>query len=227
MQLSFSFSINKDIYDVRNFIIHEGNRNVFEFITSYFLFNNNIYLLTGAKNSGKTYICNIWNKIQGAEFIDNDVFKCKEKQYLEFLSNRIKNKGKYILENIDSLNINENYLLFLINIIIEHNAILLITSTKYIDEFNFKIPDLHSRFKNIYNFVLRDIDNTSKEQILLKILSDKQINLDHKILNYISQKLSNNYTEIIDFANKLEKEIEINKMKKVNINTINKIIHQF
>ena len=55
MQLSFSFSINKDIYDVKNFIVHDGNRNVFEFITSSFLFNNNIYLLTGAKNSGKTY----------------------------------------------------------------------------------------------------------------------------------------------------------------------------
>ena len=41
MQLSFSFSTNKDIYDVRNFIVHNGNRSIFDFITSSFLLNNN------------------------------------------------------------------------------------------------------------------------------------------------------------------------------------------
>lgn len=225
MQLSFSFSINKDIYDVRNFIVHDGNRNVFEFITSSFLFNNNIYLLTGAKNSGKTYICNIWHKLQKAIFLNKNIFEKNKNDFINFLKNEIKNNQKYILEDIENIKINEEYFLFLINIIIEKNAILLITSQKCIDEFNFKIPDLESRFKNTYNFILQDLDNISKEQILLKLLTDKQINIDYKILNYISQKISNNYNAIINFVNNLEKEIEQNNIKKINITNINKIIN--
>lgn len=225
MQLSFSFSINKDIYDVRNFIVHDGNRNVFEFITSSFLFNNNIYLLTGPKNSGKTYICNIWHKLQKAIFLDKNIFQKSKNDFIDFLKNEIKNNQKYILEDIENIKINEEYFLFLINIIIEKNAILLITSQKCIDEFNFKIPDLESRFKNTYNFILQDLDNISKEQILLKLLTDKQINIDYKILNYISQKISNNYNAIINFVNNLEKEIEQNNIKKINITNINKIIN--
>ena len=225
MQLSFSFSINKDIYDVRNFIVHDGNRNVFEFITSSFLFNNNIYLLTGPKNSGKTYICNIWHKLQKAIFLNKNIFEKNKNDFINFLKNEIKNNQKYILEDIENIKINEEYFLFLINIIIEKNAILLITSQKCIDEFNFKIPDLESRFKNTYNFILQDLDNISKEQILLKLLTDKQINIDYKILNYVSQKISNNYNAIIDFVNNLEKEVEQNNIKKINIININKIIN--
>ena len=100
----------------------------------------------------------------------------------------------------------------------------MITSKKCIDEFNFEIPDLESRFKNTYNFILQDLDNNSKEQILLKLLTDKQINIDYKILNYVSQKTSNNYNAIIDFVNNLEKEIEQNNIKKLNIAIINKIL---
>ena len=225
MQLSFSFSINKDIYDVRNFIVHDGNRSVFEFITSSFLFNNNIYLLTGPKNSGKTYICNIWHKLQKAIFLNKNIFEKNKNDFINFLKNEIKNNQKYILEDIENIKINEEYFLFLINIIIEKNAILLITSQKCIDEFNFKIPDLESRFKNTYNFILQDLDNISKEQILLKLLTDKQINIDYKILNYVSQKISNNYNAIINFVNNLEKEIEQNNIKKINITNINKIIN--
>ena len=116
--------------------------------------------------------------------------------------------------------------MYLINIVIENNAILLITSKKYLDEFYFNIPDLESRFKNIYNFVLLDIDSSSKEQILLKLLTDKQINIDFRVLNYISEKISNNYEEIIHFIQKLDQEIQTNKIKKITISTVNKIIHQ-
>lgn len=224
MQLSFSFSINKDIYDVRNFIVHDGNRHVFEFITSSFLFNNNVYLLTGPKSSGKTYICNIWHKLQKAIFLDKNIFQQNKSDFINFLKNEIKNNQKYILEDIENIKMNEEYFLFLINTIIEKNAILLITSKECIDEFNFKIPDLESRFKNTYNFILQDLDNNSKEQILLKLLTDKQINIDYKILNYVSQKISNNYNAIIDFVNNLEKEVEQNNIKKLNIAVINKIL---
>ena len=47
-----------------------------------------------------------------------------------------------------------------------------------------------------------------------------------RILNYISEKISNNYEEIIHFIQKLDQEIQTNKIKKITISTVNKIIHQ-
>ena len=158
--------------------------------------------------------------------MDKNIFIKEEKDFLQEIKNKIKDSGKYILEDIENINIKEKYLLYLINIVIENNAILLITSKKYLDEFYFNIPDLESRFKNIYNFVLLDIDSSSKEQILLKLLTDKQINIDFRVLNYISEKISNNYEEIIHFIQKLDQEIQTNKIKKITISTVNKIIHQ-
>lgn len=225
MQLSFSFPTNIDIYDARNFIVHDGNRDIFDFITSSLFLNNNIYLLTGAKGSGKTYICNIWTKFKNAKFINYNIFKYTKNDYINYLHSVIKNNDKYILEDIETLDITEEYLLYLINIIIEKKSILLITSTKYLNEFDFKLPDLKSRFSNIFNFSIKDLNDDSKEKILLKILSDRQMNIDGSTLNYISKKISGNCNEIIKFVNNLENLVQIKKLKRITINNVKNLLN--
>lgn len=224
MQLSFSFPMNIDIYDVRNFIVHNGNRDIFDFVTSSLLINNNIYLLTGVKSSGKTYICNIWKKLKGATFINSKFFKMSKENFVFKLENEIKNGEKYILEDIENFELKEEYFLYLLNTIIEKKAILLITSKKYIYDFNFHMPDLSSRFKNIINFVMKDLNDESKQKIILKLLTDKQMNIDYDILLYISKKISGNYSEILNFVNNLENIIKDNKIKRINVNIIKNLL---
>lgn len=224
MQLSFSFPTSVDIYDVRNFIVHDGNRDIFDFITSSLFLNSNVYLLTGLKGSGKTYICNIWNKLKGVEFLSAEIFKKGVDEYVGCLHDLIKSNGKYILEDLENLEISEEYLLYLINIIVEKNAILLITSCKYLNEYEFSIPDLESRFNNIFNFVIRELNDDSKEKILLKILSDKQMNIDGNTLSYISKKISGNCSEILKFVNNLEILVQTNKLKKITINAVKPLL---
>lgn len=222
MQLNFLFPNNTDIYDVRNFIVHDGNRSVFDFITSSTLINNNIYLLTGVKNSGKTYISNIWNKLKGANFIDSSIFKSDS--FIEYLNKNILNGGRYILENIELLNLTDEQLLYLLNTTTEKKALLLITSQRSLDEFEFKLPDLNSRFSNITNFVLREINEESKQKIILKLLSDKQMNIETRTLEYIARKISGNYSAIIEFVNKLEDIVQSNKIKRITINNVKDLL---
>ena len=226
MQLSFSFPTAVDIYDTRNFIVHDGNRNIFDFITSSFLINDGIYLLSGPKNSGKTYICNIWNRLKNAIFIEDNIFDKNHSEYVKAVENIIKTGGKYILEDIEQIKIPDEYLLYLINIITEKKAILLITSTKYVQDFNFTIPDLNSRFSNIFNFVMKDLNDESKQKIILKLLSDRQMNIDSNILLYVSKKISGNYDEIINFVKKLEKKVENNKIKKITVSVAKELLQQ-
>lgn len=224
MQLNFLFPTNIDVYDVRNFIIHDGNRNIFDFITSSLLLNNNIYMVSGPKNSGKTYICNIWSKLKGAKFLDAEIFKKNKTSFVDYINNMIQNGQKYILEDIESININEEFLLYLFNIIIEKKAILLITSKKVVGEFDFKLPDLISRFNNVVNFIMNELNDESKQKIILKLLSDRQMNIDSDVLAYISRKISGNYNEIFNFVNKLEEMVNNSKIKRISINSIKSIL---
>ena len=224
MQLSFSFPTNIDIYDVRNFIVYEGNRDIFDFVTSSLFLNNNIYLLTGVKGSGKTYICNIWHKFKNATFINQDIFKLSKNSYISKLHTTIENNHKYILENLESLKIKEEYLLYLINIITEKNSILLITSTKYLNEFDFKLPDLNSRFNNIFNFSIKELNEESREKILVKALSDRQMNIDANTIEYISKRLTGNCHEIINLVDNLEKLIQTKSLKKITVYNIKNIL---
>lgn len=224
MQLNFSFPTNIDIYDTRNFIVHDGNRDIFDFITSSLLIDEGTYFLTGPKSSGKTYICNIWNRLKGASFIELNIFNKNHGSFIDIIENKIKENGKYILENIEQANLNEEYLLYLINIITEKKATLLITSTKYIHNFGFTIPDLNSRLNNVFNFVMNDLNDESKQKIIIKLLSDKQMNIDSNILLYISKKISGNYDEILNFIKKLEEKLQSNKIKRITINMAKELL---
>lgn len=224
MQLSFPFPISVDVYDVRNFVVHDGNRGVFDFITSTFIIDSGIYFLTGTKKSGKTYICNIWHRLKNAIFIDESIFKLGAGEYLLELEKTFAKGNKFILENLELLNVNDEYLLQLINMAMDRKAILLITSTKYIGEFDFSIDDLKSRLKNIVNFSLSELNDDCKEQIILKLLNDRQMNIDGQTLGYIAKKISGNYDVILDFIDVIEDKIKSGEMKKININSVKNLI---
>jgi len=212
VQLSFDLRHDIDVYDIKNFIIHDGNRDVFDFVTSSCILDSNVYLLTGSSKSGKTYLCRMWSQLKKAFFLDNinDI--------------DIHPGQKYILEDIDNMVINENFLLYLINTVVERRAILLITSTKHQGEFNFVIDDLRSRFKNIPNFVLRDMGEESKQKIILKLFLDRQITISPPVLEYVAKKIAGTYDEIFAFVNKIEKLLQDNMLKTINIACVEKYL---
>ena len=226
MQLSFTFSNSIDVYDARNFIVHDGNRDIFDFITSTYFINNNVYLLTGPSKSGKTYICNIWNKFKGATFINSNIFDLCIDNFIKELNKLILPEKKYILEDLEKINPKEEYLLYFLNFFAEKNALLLITSNKYVKEFEFFLPDLKSRFYNIFNFVLRDLNDDSKGQIILKLLTDKQLNIDSDTLNFITRKISGSYDVIFDFVDNLERFLQLNKIKRIGIKNVRDIMNE-
>ena len=224
MQLSFPFSTNIDVYDIRNFIVHDGNKGVFDFITSTFIVDSGIYFLTGAKKSGKTYICNIWHRLKGAVFIDAAIFNLNAEKYILELEKLFASGDKYILENFELLNINEEYLLQLINGVMDKKATLLISSTKYVREFDFSIEDLASRLKNIVNFSLNDLSDEYREQIILKLLNDRQMNIDSQTLSYIAKRVSGSYDVIFNLIDKIENKLNSKEIRKISINTIKDLI---
>ena len=76
----------------------------------------------------------------------------------------------------------------------------------------FKLDDLNSRSKN---FLLSHIEKPSDDlmfALILKNLSDRQISLDKKLINFIIKRIDRSYSKIFDFIYKID-ELSL-KMKK-------------
>ena len=108
-----------------------------------------------------------------------------------------------MIENID-FKINEKILYTLINIVDQEDKYLIITSKKPIVDINFKLNDLKSRAKN---FLLQNIEKPDDDlifAIILKNLSDRQISIDKKLINFIVKRVDRSYSKIFDFIYKID-----------------------
>ena len=89
--------------------------------------------------------------------------------------------------------------------------------------FNFNLNDLKSRAKN---FLIQDIQKPDDELIfalLIKNLSDRQIRVEKKLVNYIVKRIHRSYSKIFDFIYKID-EMSLKKKKPININLVKEIL---
>ena len=91
------------------------------------------------------------------------------------------------------------------NIIDQENKYLITTSRESIVDIKFNLDDLRSRAKN---FLLQKIEKPDDEMIfalILKNLSDRQILIDKKLINFIIKRIDRSYGKIMILYIKLMK----------------------
>ena len=127
-----------------------------------------------------------------------------------------------VIENLTK-QIDENLIFTLINIVDQENKYLIITSEEPIVNINFNLNDLKSRAKS---FLLQNIDKPDDDLIfalILKNLSDRQISLDKKLINYLIKRIDRSYSKIFDFIYKID-EISLKKKKSIDLNIIKEVL---
>ena len=132
--------------------------------------------------------------------------------------NKIKIYENVVIENFDN-QIDENLFFALLNIIDQDNKYLILTSKKSIVEYFFKLDDLNSRSKN---FLLSDIEKPGDDlmfALILKNLSDRQISIDKKLIDFIIKRIDRSYGKIFDFIYKIDK-ISLKKKKPIDFKII-------
>ena len=130
----------------------------------------------------------------------------------------IKIHENIILENIDE-NVNEKLIYSLLNIVDLDNKFIIVTSLKPIVEINFSLLDLRSRTKN---FLMQKIEKPDDElmfAIILKNLSDRQISIDKKLIDFIIKRIDRSYGKIFDFIYKVD-ELSLKKKKPIDFKII-------
>ena len=175
----------------------------------------NFLNINGEKFSGKSHLVNIFiKKFKGIRFDAHQLDDSKLKE--------IKIHQNIVLENLDNT-IDEKLFYTLFNMIDLDNKYLIVTSYKSIVDIEFKLNDLNSRAKN---FLLQSIEKPDDDLVfalLVKNLSDRQIFIEKKLINYVIKRIDRSYSKIFEFIYKID-EMSLKKKKSINLKIIKEVL---
>jgi chromosomal replication initiation ATPase DnaA len=213
-QLIIKFDYEQNFKD-DDFYVSSSNKHIFTLLNQWPRWEKNFLNINGEKFSGKTHLINIFiKKFKGIKF-DANLLSNKD-------LNTIKIHENIILENLDK-NIDEKLIYSLLNIIDLDNKFIIITSEKPLVEIDFKLDDLKSRTKN---FLLQKIEKPDDElmfALILKNLSDRQISIDKKLIDFIIKRIDRSYGKIFDFIYKVD-ELSLKKKKPIDFKIIKEVL---
>ena len=206
--LNFDFDQN---FKDQDFYVSKSNEHSFIILNKWPKWEKNFINLVGENFSGKTHLTNIFlEKFRGIKIsfknIDNNFLK------------KIKIFENIVVEDLNA-DIDEKLLYTLINIIDQDNKYLIITSTKPIVDYDFKLIDLNSRSKN---FLISQIEKPGDDllyALILKNLSDRQILIEKKLIDYIINRIDRSYGKISEFIYKID-EISLKRKKSIDFKII-------
>ena len=210
--LDFDYEQNFKDYD---FYVGKSNFYPFELINNWPKWEKNFLNISGEKFSGKTHLINIFLKKFNGIKIESNLLNDENLR-------EIKPYQNIILEDLN-LNVNEKLIYSLFNIIDQDNKFLIITSLEPITEINFILEDLKSRTKNCLLTKIENPDDELMFALILKNLSDRQITLDKKLIDFIIKRVDRSYSKIFEFMYKID-EISLKKNKSIDFKIINEAL---
>ena len=200
-----------------DFYVSKNNAHILKIFDKWPKWEKNFLNINGEKFSGKTHLMNIFLKrYKGIKF-ESDLLNDNDLKEIKIHQN-------IILENLNK-NIDEKLFYSLLNIIEQDNKYLIVTSIDSIVQINFKLNDLKSRCAN---FLIQSIEKPDDDLIfalIIKNLSDKQITLDKKLINYIIKRIDRSYSKIFDFIYKID-EISLKKQRSIDLKIIKEVLEE-
>ena len=209
-QLLLKFDLKQN-YKNEDFYVNKSNFFAFSIIEKWPKWEKNILNIYGEKHCGKTHLSNIFKKKYKA-------FKIQANEFTNESLKEFKLFENLILDDFD-VNIDEKLMYTLFNIADQDNKFILINSLLPISEINFKLGDFISRTKNCIFAKIENPDDELMFAILLKNFSDRQINVDKKLIDFIIKHIDRSYGKIYEFVYKLD-EISLKKKKSIDFKII-------
>ena len=213
-QLLFKFNYKQN-FNYDDYFVSKSNFFAFQLIEKWPKWEKNILNIYGEKFSGKTHLVNIFlKKYKGKKIDANELDDDHLKEF--------KLHENIILDDFNNTK-DERLLYTLFNLIDSDNKYLIINSFLPINEMNFKLEDLKSRSKNC---LFAKIDNPDDElmfAIILKNFSDRQIDIDKKLIDFIIKRIDRSYGKIHEFIYKID-ELSLKKKKPIDFKTIKELL---
>ena len=213
-QLIFNFPFKKT-YSSQVFYVSKNNFNAFKLIESWPQWPSRFINIFGPQGCGKTHLANILSSkigslIISANKIDNSVI------------GKYKTKECLIIDDFNN-DIEENLLYSIINLALQDNKYLIISSPISLKKFKIKLKDLNSRFTSFIEVGIDLPTDDLIKVILTKNFSDKQISISKKNIDYILNNIDRSYEKINLFSNSID-NLSLERAKPVNLQLIKDVL---
>ena len=206
--INFQFDKN---YKIEDFYVSKSNYFPFSLLNSWPKWEKNILNVYGEKYSGKSHLSEIFIKKNKGIIFNAKKFKFNSERNLRYYEN-------IILDNLDE-EIDENSIFSLINFVDQNSKYLIINSLIPFSKMKFKLKDLKSRAKNCLDAKIEKPDDELIKVLISKYLSDKQIKIHNKLVEFAVKRITRSYGKIFEFIYKID-EISLKKKKSIDQKTI-------
>jgi len=215
-QQIFNFS-EENFFLEDDFCISKSNEEVYNFLNTWPNWSENIVNIYGPEKSGKTFLLSVFAQ-------KNSFVKISKKEISKSNIDYILKQKKIIIEDIS--NEIDNELLFLIYNHFKSNDNFLVFSSLYdTANLSFSLNDLNSRLNSVFNIEIHNPSDNLLYSILSKGISDRQITLEPKIIDYILGKIERTYLAVNTFVKLMDKKNLIDK-KKITKKLVNSILER-
>jgi chromosomal replication initiation ATPase DnaA len=215
-QLLLDFDYEQNFRD-DDFYVGKSNFYPFELINKWPKWEKNFLNISGEKFSGKTHLANIFLKKFKGIRVESSLLNDENLKSIKPYQN-------IVLEDLN-LDVNEKLIYTLFNIVDQDNKFLIITSLEPVAEIDFRLKDLISRTKNCLLAKIENPDDELMFALILKNLSDRQIILDKKLIDFIIKRVERSYGKIFEFIYKIDK-ISLKKKKSIDFKIINEALEE-
>ena len=216
-QLTFRFPFSKKYYD-QDYHVSTNNFSSFKLIDDWPNWPGKWLNIYGEKGSGKTHLSKILeNKIKKSRIVSANKINNNILQDLNILD-------CLIIDDFNN-NIDEKLLYTIFNHSKQLDNYVLINSLKSLKELNFNSKDLKSR---VNSFIFIGIELPTDDilrVIITKTLSDKQINISPKLIDFIINNVDRSYQKMFKFIKEVD-HLSLSTGKSININLIKKVLNR-
>jgi len=215
-QLVFKFPFKKKYYE-QDFYVSSNNFSAYRLVEGWPNWPGKWVNVYGAKGSGKTHLSKILEKkIDKLLVINENQITNKTLEYLNELE-------CLIIDNFQN-NINQNLLYSIFNQSKQLENYIVINSTLPINKIGISLKDLKSR---INSFVYVGIELPTDDLLMViisKYFSDKQIEPNPKITEYIIKNVERSYEKMFKLLKDVD-DLSLSTGKSININLIKKALN--
>ena len=215
-QLIFKFPFSKKYFE-QDFFVSKNNFSAYKLIEGWPNWPGKWLNIFGNSGSGKTHLAKILEKIIKTKLIES-------KNINNNFIKEIKKFDCLIIDNFKN-DIEEKLFYSILNQSKQLDKYVLINSIMPLKNTKFNLEDLKSR---VNSFIYIGIDLPTDDLlkvIISKTLSDKQISINPKILDYIIKNVERSYEKMFKFLKDLD-ELSLSTGKSININLIKKVLNQ-
>ena len=214
-QLTFQFPFSKKYFE-QDFFVSTNNFSAFKLIESWPNWPGKWLNIFGENGSGKTHLSKILEKkYKRTKLVDARKVSNKIIEDLNIID-------CLIIDNFEN-NIEEDLFYSILNQSKLLENYILINSRVSINKNNFILKDLISRVKSFIFIGIELPTDDLLKVFISKILSDKQISINPKLLNFIINNVERSYEKMFKFLKELD-ELSLSTGKSININLIKKVL---